>query len=277
VKILISADMEGATGVTCPEDVLPGGPGWERMRPLFTEDVNSAIAGFTEAGAASVLVNEAHWSMRNLLIEQLSRTATMITGRHKELSMMEGVQRGDVDGVVFLGYHAGAGTEGVLAHTYLANTLTSVWLDGVRASEGRLNAALAAEFGVPVIMVTGDDKTIEDAKGYAPEAVGVVVKHCVSRYAAECLTPYETARLIGEGASAALALAGRRAPVSAGPHRIEIEFDAEHLVQAASVIPGVAPSGERRVAFTLPSMYEAIRCFKAVTTISSAAMEEHYG
>jgi D-amino peptidase len=130
VKILVSADMEGATGVTCPADVLPGGPQWERQRPVFTGDVNAAIAGLFDGGADEVLVNEAHWTMRNLLLERLDDRASMLTGRHKALSMMEGVQHGDVDGVVFLGYHAGAGAEGVLAHTYLANTLTGVWLTG---------------------------------------------------------------------------------------------------------------------------------------------------
>lgn len=276
MKILISADMEGATGVTCPGDVLPGTPGWERMRPLFTDDVNAAVVGLHAAGAA-VVVNEAHWTMRNLLPERLERYAEVITGRHKELSMMEGVRDEEVAGVVFLGYHAGAGSEGVLAHTYLANTVTSVWLNGVRASEGRLNAAVAAEFGVPVIMVTGDDKTIEDARSYAPEAVGVVVKHCVSRYAARCLPPEAAARLIREGAQEAKRLAVRHEPVQGGPYRIDVEFDADHLVGAASVIPGVEPCGERRVAFTLPTMYEAIRCFKAVTTVAAAAMEEQYG
>lgn len=277
MKILISADMEGATAVTHPGDVLPGTPGWERMRPVFTGDVNAVLAGLRGGTAVAPLVNEAHWSMRNLLLEQLDAEAEMITGRHKELSMMEGVQDPEVAGVVFLGYHAGAGSEGVLAHTYLANTVTSVWLNGVRASEGRLNAAVAAEYGVPVIMVTGDDKTVEDARGYAPDAVGVAVKHYVSRYTARCLTPETTARLIREGAKAAKALAVRHEPVRQGPYRIDVEFDAEHLVGAAEVIPGVARSGERRVAFETPTMYEAIRCFKAVTTIASAAMEEQYG
>jgi D-amino peptidase len=276
VKILISADMEGATGVTCPEDVLPGRPGWERMRPVFTGDVNAAVQGLFMQGADAVVVNEAHWSMRNLLLERLDPRASMITGRHKDLSMMEGVQHGDVDGVVFLGYHAGAGAEGVLAHTYLANSVTGVWLDGVRASEGRLNAAVAAEFGVPVIMATGDDKTIEDARGYAPEAVGVQVKECVSRYAARCDPPEATAEAITAGAAAAAALAVRHEPVVV-PHRVEVEFDADHLARAASVIPGVAVCGERRVGYESATMYGAIRCFKAVTTIASAAMEEQYG
>jgi D-amino peptidase len=277
LKILISADMEGATGVTWPADVLPGTPQWERCRHLFTSDVSAAVAGFFDGGADEVLINEAHWTMRNLLLEELDERAVMLTGKHKSLSMVEGVQHGDVDGIAFVGYHTGAGTEGVLAHTYLANSITGVWVDGVPASEGRLNSLVVAEYGVPVVLVTGDDRTCEDAKGYAPAARSVAVKDYVSRYAAVCRTPARTAQDIRAAAREAAALAARHEPVHAGPFTVELEFDAEHLVGAATVVPGVERSGVRRVAYTSPTMYEGIRCFKAVTTLVSAAVEEQYG
>ncbi|MET9296135.1 M55 family metallopeptidase [Streptomyces sp. NPDC003077] len=277
MKILISADMEGATGVTWPADVLPGTPQWERCRAMFTSDVGAAIAGFFEGGADEVLVNEAHWTMRNLLLERLDERARMLTGRHKSLSMVEGVQHGDVDGIAFVGYHTGAGTEGVLAHTYLANSLTGVWLDGKRASEGYLNSRVVAEYGVPVVLVTGDDRTCEDAEGYAPAARKVAVKEYVSRYAAVCRPPARTAAEIRAGAREAAVLAIRQEPVRRGPHTFELEFDAEHLVGAATCVPGVERTGERRVAYTSQDMYEGIRCFKAVTTVVSSAVEEQYG
>jgi D-amino peptidase len=277
MKILISADMEGATGVTWPADVLPGTPQWERCRSMFTSDVNAAVLGFFDGGADEVLINEAHWTMRNLLLEELDERAQMLTGRHKSLSMVEGVQHGDVDGIAFVGYHAGAGMEGVLAHTYLANSITGVWLNGVRASEGLLNAHVVAEFGVPVVLVTGDDVACEDALGYAPEALKVAVKDHVSRYAAVCRTPARTAADIRSAAKAAARLATRQEPVQAGPFTIALEFDAEHLAMSATVVPGVRQTGERKVAYTSDSMYEGIRTFKAVTTIVSAAVEEQYG
>ncbi|WP_405746180.1 M55 family metallopeptidase [Streptomyces sp. NBC_01525] len=277
MKILISADMEGATGVTWPADVLPGTPQWERCRHMFTSDVNAAAAGFFAGGADEVLINEAHWSMRNLLLEQLDERVQMLTGRHKSLSMVEGVQHGDVDGIAFIGYHTGAGTEGVLAHTYLANSLTGVWVNGTRASEGYLNALVVAEYGVPVVLVTGDDRTCADARGYAPEARTVAVKDYVSRYAAVCRPPARTAADIRDAARAATALAVRHEPARGGPFRVEMEFDAEHLVGAASCVPGVERCGERRVAYTSDDMYEGIRCFKAVTTLASSAVEEQYG
>ncbi|QDO01913.1 M55 family metallopeptidase [Streptomyces sp. S1A1-8] len=277
MKILISADMEGATGVTWPADVLPGTPQWERCRPMFTSDVNAAVLGFFDGGADEVLINEAHWSMRNLLLEQLDDRAEMITGRHKTLSMVEGVQHGDVDGIAFVGYHTGAGTEGVLAHTYLPNSITGVWVNDVRASEGLLNSHVVAEYGVPVVLVTGDDLTCEDALGYAPEALKVAVKDHVSRYTAICRTPARTAADIRAAAKAAAALAVRQEPLVGGPFTVALEFDAEHLSMAATVVPGVRRVGERKVVYTSDTMYEGIRTFKAVTTIVSAAVEEQYG
>ncbi|WP_405551798.1 M55 family metallopeptidase [Streptomyces sp. NBC_01171] len=277
MKILISADMEGATGVTWPADVLPGTPEWERCRGMFTSDVNAAAQGFFDGGADQVLVNEAHWTMRNLLLEKLDERVEMLTGRHKALSMVEGVQHGDVDGIAFIGYHAGAGMEGVLAHTYLANQITGVWLNDVRASEGLLNAHVVAEYGVPVVLVTGDDLACEDALGYAPEALKVAVKDHVSRYAAVCRTPARTAADIRAAAKEAARLAVRQEPSQQGPFTVAVEFDAEHLAMAVTVVPGVARIGERKVAYTTDTMYEAIRTFKAVTTIASAAVEEQYG
>ncbi|WP_405527981.1 M55 family metallopeptidase [Streptomyces avidinii] len=277
MKILISADMEGATGVTWPADVLPGTPQWERCRVLFTSDVNAAVLGFYDGGADQVVINEAHWTMRNLLLEKLDARAEMLTGRHKTLSMVEGVQHGDVDGVAFVGYHTGAGSEGVLAHTYLANSITGVWLNGTRASEGLLNAHVVAEYGVPVVLVTGDDLTCVDAAGYAPGAATVAVKDHVSRYAAVCRTPARTAADIRAAAKEATALAVRHDPVRGGPFTVELEFDAAHLAMAATVVPGVERSGERKVAYSTGTMYEGIRAFKAVTTVVSAAVEEQYG
>ncbi|PRX44966.1 D-aminopeptidase DppA [Prauserella shujinwangii] len=275
MRILISADMEGATGVTWTDDVVPGTEPWQRFRRLFTGDVNAVVAGLFAGGADGVLVNEAHSAQRNLLLEDLDERARMLTGRHKPLSMMQGIDSG-VDGVVFLGYHAGAGCDGVLSHTYLPNQITGVWLDGVRASEGRLNAALAAEHGVPVLLVSGDDLTCEDAREYAPAAETVAVKEAVSRYAAICDPPSATARWLAEAAEKSMRGAGR-APGARASHRIEVEFDASHLAQAAAVIPTVEQVDVRRVGFDAPDMTGAMQAFKVVTAIADGAVQGKYG
>jgi len=276
MRVLVSADMEGATGVTWTADVVPGTEQWQRMRRLFAGDVNACVDGLVAGGAREVLVNEAHASQRNLLLEDLDERAIMLTGRHKPLSMMQGIDA-QVDGVVFLGYHAGSGTRGVLSHTYLENSITGVWLDGLPASEGLLNAALAAEYGVPVLLVTGDDMTCRDASGYAPDALTVAVKRYVSRYAAVCTPPARTSTVIREAARRAMSRAGHAEAPPARPRRIEVEFDATHLADAAAVIPTVTLIGERRIGFDAPSMTDAMMAFKIVTSIAAGAIEGSYG
>jgi D-amino peptidase len=277
VKILISADMEGATGVTWPADVEPGTEQWQRCRRMFTSDVNAAVAGFFDGGADEVLINEAHATMRNLLLEELDTRAVMLTGRHKDLSMVEGIQHGDVAGVAFIGYHAAAGAEGVLAHTYLPNSVTAISVNGVLASEGQLNAHVAAEYGVPVVLVTGDDRTCANAESYAPQAPSVAVKDCVSRYAAVCRPPMITARNIRDAATQGARLAGKREPGGPAEFHTEVEVDAAQLAQAAAIVPGVRRTGDRTVEYTASSAYEMIRTYKVVCTMISAAVEEDYG
>jgi D-amino peptidase len=275
MRVLVSADMEGATGVTWTADVVAGTEQWQRMRRLFAGDVNACIDGLVAGGANEVLVNEAHASQRNLLLEDLDERAIMLTGRHKPLSMMQGIDA-QVDGVVFLGYHAGAGARGVLSHTYLENSITGVWLDGQPASEGRLNAALAAEHGVPVLLVTGDDMACRDAACYASDALTVAVKRYVSRYAAVCTPPARTSAVIREAARRSMARAGGSTGAVA-PHRIEVEFDATHLADATAVIPTVVQIAERRIGFDAPSMTDAMKAFKIVTAIAAGAVEGVYG
>jgi D-amino peptidase len=276
MKVLISADMEGVTGVTCPDDCEPGHPRWEYHRRLLTADVNAAVAGFAEAGATDILVNEAHANQRNLLLDELDERATLLIGTHKPLGMMEGIDRSP-DAVAFVGYHTGAGEPGVLAHTYLPNTITAVRLNDEPTSEGLMNARLAAEFGVPVVLVTGDNLTCEDAQHYAPGSVGVAVKTCVDRYSAICLPPKVSAERIREGAVRALGALPSPAELAPDGYTYEVSFDAAHLAPLVTYIPGIEQVSDLTVRFTLPTMYEAIRCFRALTRLATSGVEHTYG
>ena len=134
-----------------------------------------------------------------------------------------------------------------------------------------------AEYGVPVILVAGDDKTCADAATYAPNAIGVPVKECISRYAAICHPPPRTEKDIRAAAGEAMHEAGRFPPQPAAKRRIEVEFDAAHLALMTATIPGVDRLDDRRVGYTSDTMTKAMLCFRAVTTIASSAMESRYG
>ena len=89
MKVFISVDMEGVTGVTDPEDVLPAGSDYQRGRVFMTGDANAAVLGAFDAGATEVLVNDSHWIMRNLLLELMDPRARVIKGINKPLCMVQ--------------------------------------------------------------------------------------------------------------------------------------------------------------------------------------------
>jgi D-amino peptidase len=275
VRVLISADMEGASGVTCPEDCRPGSPQWDRMRHLFTGDVAAVGDGYLEAGVREVLVNEAHSTMRNLLVERLDPRMRLLTGNHKSLGMLEGIQdRPEL--VAFVGYHSGPGTEGVLSHTWLGYEVYSATLNGRPMSEGYLNALLAAEYGSPVALVSGDDVTCAEAGQYAPAAELVEVKRAVDRYTAVCVPPAATGPMLRAAAVRSVASpAVSRLPDP--PYRCEVEFVGTSSAGTAAWIPTVERTGPRRVSFQAATIRQLYQCFMAVARLGGSATEPRFG
>src|SRR3989454_12165297 len=168
MKVFVSVDMEGVSGVTAPEDVLPAGSESQTCRQYMTGDANGAIGGAYDAGAEAVLVNDSHWIMRNLLVHDLDKRAKVIKGFHKPLCMLQGLDD-SYGAAVFVGYHSCAGTEGrVLNHTILGKEAQNIYLNGEATGETRLNAGLAGHYGVPVALVAGDVAVCGEAKRGIP-------------------------------------------------------------------------------------------------------------
>ena len=205
MKVFISVDMEGATAMTDPEDVLPQGSDYQRGRVFMTGDANAAVLGAFDAGATEVVVNDSHWIMRNLLIEQIDPRARVIKGFHKPMCMMQGVDE-SVDAAVFVGYHSCAGTEqGVLAHTLLGKEVQNMLINGEPTGETRLNALLCGHFGVPVAFVAGDDTVCREAKNVLGDDLPTfAVKDGIDMFTANCLHPEVSQKGIREGVAAAL-------------------------------------------------------------------------
>ena len=141
--MLISADMEGVSGIVHSVETNPERYDYERGRKLMMADVNAVIAGVLEAEpSADVLVADAHGPFRNLLPEDLDQRVRLIRGRPRPLGMLGGLGD-DVDAVLFVGYHARAGTgPAVLAHT-VSDAVLGVRLNGREVGEIGLNTALA--------------------------------------------------------------------------------------------------------------------------------------
>ena len=197
LKIYISADMEGVVGVVTSDQLNPSGFEYARFRELLTAEVNATIEAARAAGATGCLISDSHGNGQNLLIERLPDDVMVVRSWPRELGMMEGIDE-SFDGVIFIGYHASTGnTQGVRAHTMSSANITGLRLNGMSMSEGSINAAIAGQFGVPVIMVSGDDVTIEESRAIIGDIEGAVVKWARGFHSAQTLTPeagYEVIR-----------------------------------------------------------------------------------
>jgi D-amino peptidase len=197
LKIYISADMEGVVGAVTGEQLGPSGFEYQRFRQFMTDEVNAAIDAARAAGATEFVVSDSHGNGQNLLIEQLPDDVTVIRSWPREHHMMAGIDD-TFDGVIFIGYHASTNnTRGVRAHTMSSANITSVRLNGMTMTEGSINAAIAGKFGVPVIMVSGDDIAVAENQVIIGDIEGAVVKWSSGFHSARTLTPeaaYEVIR-----------------------------------------------------------------------------------
>jgi D-amino peptidase len=267
MKVYISADMEGVTGVTHSQDVIPGRSQYERFRRLLTADVNAAIEGAARAGATEFLVNEAHDGMRNLLLEDLDPQAEVIVGQRKPYSMMQGFE--DTDLVFFVGYHARAGTEGVLSHTFDSPTVvTGVWLNGEPCSEARMNATLAGLKGIPVGLVTGDDLVCAEAESLYAGVQTARVKTVVDRYTARCLSPQVAKERIRDAALCAADVGDLSRYAPEPPYSFTIEFATASSAASVLFFPGLERVDDRRISWTHEDYETAFKMFIGVMRLS---------
>jgi D-amino peptidase len=271
MKILIAADMEGITGVTTWDQVTPGHAEYARFRKLMTQDVNAAIRGAFEAGAEEVLVADGHWNGSNILVEELDTRARLNTGSPSPFSMMQGIDE-SVDGVIFIGYHARNGSpNAVLDHTWSSRTVANLWLNDILTGEYGLNASLSGHFGVPVIMVSGDQTACAQVTELLGGMETAVVKQATGRFAAECLTPQVAQELIFMCAARAVRrLTEGDVPdpfILDSPIRVAVEFFTSDMADRATRIPFTGREGTR-VSFTTQSMASAYNGFRAMVMLA---------
>ncbi|NUR83368.1 MAG: M55 family metallopeptidase [Nonomuraea sp.] len=267
----ISIDMEGIAGIATMDQVVRGGHGYQRSQRLMTAEANAAIEGAFAAGAESVLINDSHGTMDNLLHEDLDPRARVIFGTPKLDCMAEGVAP-EHDVALFLGYHAAAGSPGVLAHTYSSHFL-GVRLNGVPVSEAEVNALQAAAVGVPIGLLTGDDVICGVAEKAFPGVRTVPVKIAHGHTAADSLSPSEARRLIAEAAAEAVRGAADLAPVEL-PDVLDLEIDMPSIPAAelGGMIPGVRRIGDRTVAATYSTPRDVLGCVVTCYHLAADAM-----
>jgi D-amino peptidase len=266
MKIYISCDMEGISGVVAGKQTQMDGEEYKRAQKLMTGELNAAIEGALAGGATEILVNDSHGSMRNILIEELNPSAQLISGSPKPLSMMQGIDD-SFDAVFFVGYHAQAGTAySTLDHTY-SGIVYQVSLNGRPLGETGLNAALAGYFEVPVTLVTGDKLLVEEATALLGAVEGVAVKESYGRYAARCLVPEAVHDLIREAAQRALP--GQRRPFTIeSPITLAVDFTSSAHLDMAELIPGSRRTSGRHIEYTHDDLLTVYKVWRAMLKLA---------
>lgn len=277
MRIYISADGEGISGTVSTDEMHQTGKDFAQFRYWMTQDVNAAIRGAFNAGATEVVVNDSHWNMTNILFEELDPRAELIRGWNKELGMVEQIE--GCDGAFFVGYHAKVGhSDGVANETMLGYEMYEMRMNGSAVGEMEINAAIAAHFGVPVIMVSGDDCLQREALQYFGDVETAVVKYAIDRWSARCLSYERAHQVIEESAFRAVKRIGDFKPkVVMGPVELEIEWTSTAACKKASLVPGSYRKSPRTVAYQGKDILEAWRGIWACLNLGWSAANPIYG
>lgn len=250
-KIFISADIEGVAGVVGPLQTVLGEPEFEMARRLMTLEVNAAIEGAMEAGATEFVVCDSHAHMQNLIPELLHPEARLVRGAIRDSLQMQGIDD-TFAGLFVTGAHAAAGTpNAILDHTWVGKSVYNLRINGETLNEACLNAITAGFFGVPLVLVTGDEATISQTKKTHPNIESAEVKKAYSRYCAESLHPSRAQELIRLAARRSIDRIQEFTPTKVPAElTMEIQFLRTDMADAAALVPNVERVDARTIAYT---------------------------
>ncbi|ABF45008.1 MULTISPECIES: M55 family metallopeptidase [Deinococcus] len=287
MKVVISVDLEGVCGVNSWVQVSPPEFGglvnaaeYQAARERMTLEAAAAAEGALAGGATAVLINDAHDAMRNLLPERLPESlppaqVRWTSGNDKPLSMVQGVQEEGVGALLFVGYHARAGSvRGPLAHTW-NGFIRNVRINGRDTGEYGLNALVAGHYGVPVVFASGDDMAMAEIRDeLGPQVVCVAVKEGLSSFAALHLHPREAQRRIRTGAEQAVRAAREAKPYTTlWPARTELSFDHQARADQCERVPGVTRVDAVTVAYESPDALYLFQFFRMLSKVAEVRLE----
>lgn len=234
----------------------------------MTEEANAVIFAAFESGCTEVLVNDSHSQMNNLLIEKLHPETKLISGGVKPYSMVQGLDA-TFDGAFFVGYHARASTKGVMSHSMIFG-VRNMYINDVAIGELGFNAYVAGFYGVPVLMVAGDDQAALEAEALIPNVTTAVVKETISRSVAKSLTPQKSAQLLKEKTKEAIHNKEIVKPLTPPDHpTLRIEFANYGQAEWASLMPGTElEAGTTTVRFEAKDILEAYRAMLVMTELA---------
>lgn len=274
MRVFVTVDIEGVAGVVNAQEGAPGNPEYERARRLMTDEASAVVAGIFNADPdAAVTVADVHGPYRNVIPELLDERATLSRGKPRVYGMVHGIDRG-YDAAMFVGVHGRAGSgSSILSHTF-TGTILDVRVNGRPMGELGLNAAVAGAYGVPVLLVAGDQSVVAEAHDLFGQQVATVqVKESFAHLSAESLHPRVAQRLLREAATQAIRERPAVAPLRVGtPVRAEVELARPVLADLAEMIDGAERVDGRTVRFVRDDMPAAYRVLRLITVLCSTPL-----
>jgi D-amino peptidase len=261
LKVFISVDMEGITGVVHWEETSQKGDDYKYFRRIMTKETNYAIEGALAAGATEIVVRDSHGSARNILPDLLHPKAKLLRDwSGGPMSMMEGLD-GTFDAVVFIGYHAKPGTaDAVLEHTMSGNVL-DVSINGVSMPEAGINGLIAGNFNVPVVFLSGDNRICRQAEKLFGDIETVEVKKGIGQ-AALNLHPDVAGEKIKRGVQKALAGLAKYKPYKLkSPYTLKINLKRENTIHRHTYYPGMNRTGDWELTYQNKDIMEIVKAF----------------
>lgn len=264
MNVFVSVDMEGITGIVHGDMMGAEGREYDRGRRLMTGDTNAAVEGLVRGGAEYVLVADGHGPMRNIFYEDLHPQAHIVTGsaNARDYCQLQGADSRSFDAAVFIGYHAMAKTyDAIHPHTIAGVAIHELRINGRPHGETGLNAAILGSLGIPVIMLSGDLTTTQEAREFLGEGIETVaVKEACGRNAAIC-RPMDLCREeITAATERALRGLGATKPYQPdSPMRLEIDFLTMQQCDRAARTAGVERVGPVTIAIPGDNPWEQYR------------------
>ncbi|OCA87717.1 peptidase M55 [Bacillus sp. FJAT-27225] len=261
MKIFISADMEGISGVATNQQLKTPSE-YQRFRKLMTADVNAAIEGAFNGGATEIVVADGHGNMSNIIIEELDPRARLVSGSNRVMCQLEGLDT-SFDGIMFVGHHGreGGSDVTVISHTLAGICVEEMKINGRVVGETEMNSYVAGSLGVPPLFISGDDAYVKEVQETLPEVEGAVTKRAVDRFAAELLHPEVARAEIRTKAEAAVNKAKTAKPlvIGEGPVTFDLIFKGPQQAKMTTTLPTVELTGPKSIRFTYEDMVTAYK------------------
>lgn len=264
--------MEGISGVATNMQLKKDSE-YLRFRRLMTQDVNAAIDGAYAGGATDVVVADGHGNMSNILVEELDERASLISGNNRVMCQLEGLDE-TFAGIFFVGHHGreGGSSRTVINHSLAGIAVNEIRVNGDVVGETELNIRVAGAFGVPPLLVTGDDAYVAEIQAAYPDLEGAAVKRGIERFSAELLPPAKARALIRDRAEAAMRKVGSaRAHQLDGQIVFEVAFHKTSQAYMTTTIPGVELVSPKAIRFVAPDMVAGYKWFWGLVIIAMSA------